>query len=128
MSAVASAIKERQLNSPSYHAQSLRINETDLRDILRRTGELPIGVPETQFTQVCSRLLDDDLFKTLISQNKTHGSDSEWALRLQKRETSLAPFIGHFLVCVFIRLPGCHYTIELDPVASSVVHWEWQPA
>lgn len=31
------------------------------------------------------------------------------------------------LVCVFFRLPGCHYTFEIDPESNTVVHWEWQP-
>ena len=117
-----------QLEDPEPSALSFGINEHDLRDILRQFGELPDGVPRLPFTQLSCRLLTSDQFQTLISQRKMQVSDPDWVSRLQKRCTSLAPYVGHFLICIFIRLPGCHYTIEVDPIVRSVVHWEWQTA
>ncbi len=128
MSAVVSSVNNSQLEDLNYSALPIGISECDLRDILRRLGELPNGVPELPFTQLSCRLLNSDHFQTLVSQSKTQGTDADWASRLQKRRANLENCIGHFLVCVFIQLPGCHYTIEVDPIARSVVHWEWQTA
>ena len=35
-------------------------------------------------------------------------------------------FAPYRLICVFIRLPGVIYTIEIDPGTEEVIHWEWQ--
>jgi hypothetical protein len=102
------------------------IEECEIREILRQLGDLPIGVPDMPFTQLSCRVLNSDHFQTLVSQHKTQGSDTHWTLRLQKRRTNLEKYVGHYLLCVFIRLPMLHYTFEVDPIRRFVVHWEWQ--
>lgn len=72
------------------------------------------------------RLLDSDLFNNIVSQPRNPAADKDWADRLQRRRDTLRPHIGKVLSCVFIRLPGVHYTIEVDVATKDVVHWEWQ--
>ena len=118
MSAVALALDNLDLNCIESSHWSNRIEECDLRDILRQFGELPGLVPEMPFTQLSVRLLDSEHFQYLVSQRKTQGNDSDWESRLQKRRANLETFIGQHLLCVFIRLPGVHYTIEVDPIRA----------
>jgi len=54
------------------------------------------------------------------------GQDSESALRVKRRAKSLTPCLRLRLPCVFIRLPGPHYTVEIDPDNDKIVRWEWQ--
>lgn len=121
MSAVASAVKY-----PHYPPHLGDLNEPELRDIIGQFGELPDAVLQVQFTHTNGRILDDYAFAVATCQLKMQGSDEDWAMRLRRRSTSLAQYIGQYLICVFVRLPGIHYTIEVDPDARRVVHWEWQ--
>lgn len=121
MSAVVSAVQ-----NPHQPAQLCNLNEPELRDIVAQCGGLPDAVLQVQFTHVDGRLFDDYAFAVATSQLKTQGSDEDWAVRLQRRSTSLTPYIGKYLICVFVRLPGIHYTIEVDPDERRIVHWEWQ--
>ena len=97
----------------------------DLRGIIQRFDELPTDVREARFTRVDERCLDHELMTALVTQLPPFNAD-DWPSRLRKREESLLPYVGKVLICVFIRLPGVHYTIEVDPRAGTVVHWEWQ--
>lgn len=99
---------------------------SDLRGVIRGFEELPEYVRYAHFTQVSERQLDFNLFNTMVSQSPNPANDRAWADRLQRRHDALLPHTGKMLTCVFIRLPGVHYTIEVDPVAREVVHWEWQ--
>ena len=76
---------------------------------------------------VSDRILNADLYRSILAQKKTSGTDDEWTARLERRRKNLQKFVGHRLICVLMRLPGVHYTIEIDPSHFSVVHWEWQP-
>ena len=121
MSAVASAVKHPV--HPSYVGE---INELALPNIINQVSELPIAVTQAPFAYVDRRVLSTSLLESLMSQHKTQGSDADWAQTLQRRSTNLTPFIGQYLICVLIRLPGVHYTIEVEPCESRVAHWEWQ--
>jgi len=104
----------------------LDLDELELRQIIRRLGEIPEVVRQVSFTQIIRRIFCASSFAMAISQKKLHGSDEDWEYRLQRRSASLSPYVGKHLICVFIRLPGVHYTIEVDPGERRVVHWEWQ--
>ena len=121
MSAVASAVKHPE--HPSYVGE---IDELALRNIINLIRELPSAVPQEPFAYVDRRVLSTSILESLTTQRKTQGSDADWAQTLQRRSTNLMPFIGQYLICVLIRLPGVHYTIEVEPCESRVVHWEWQ--
>jgi hypothetical protein len=38
----------------------------------------------------------------------------------------LSQYLDKTLICIYIRLPGVHYTIEIDPKMNRVIYWEWQ--
>ncbi len=95
-------------------------------DTVRAFNELPEFVRHAKFRQVNERILDAKLFKTLVSQRPFGSPEEDWADRLQRRYDALHPYIGKKLACVFVRLPGVHYTIEVDVESCEVVYWEWQ--
>ena len=45
---------------------------------------------------------------------------------MSRIEQALHLYIGKMLACVYVRLPGVHYTIEVDVESCEVVYWEWQ--
>lgn len=102
------------------------LSEPELRDIICQFGELPTAVRQAPFSFINGRVLDDDAFEVLISQSRSQGTMEDWTSRLQRRFASLRPYVGHYLICTFIRLPGIHYTIEVEPHLRRVVHWECQ--
>ena len=101
-------------------------SESDLRLVIRTVRELPVGVAGAPFSLVIDRELSEDLYAGLVNQACTTSDLQGWKARLARRRQHLQCCIGRRLMCVFIRLPGVHYTIEIDPVSRSVVHWEWQ--
>ena len=103
-------------------------SEIELRTVIRRFEELPELVRFTQFTRVDERRLTKKLLTTLLTQPPPQNCQGDWELRLQERRESLIQHQGKVLHCVFIGLPGTHYTIEVDLAAREVVHWEWQHA
>lgn len=117
---------ESEISYSEQPAHITDLNDRELREIISQVGELPNAVQQLQFTQTFRRVFDASTFAAATSQQKTSGTDDEWALRLQRRGTSLTPYIGQYLICVLIRLPGVYYTIEVDPGERRVVHWEWQ--
>ncbi len=100
--------------------------KTDPRDAVRAFEGLPEFVRHARFGQVNERLLDSKLFETIVSQRPIRAVETDWADRLQRRYDALHPHIGKKLACVFVRLPGVHYTIEVDVESCEVVYWEWQ--
>ena len=98
----------------------------DLRTIIQDCPGLPDDVTSAKFTSVNHRILDQSLLSFLIKQSVPRGNDQEWSDRRQDRQEALSPYLGRVLIGVFIRLPGIHYTIEVDPELERVVHWEWQ--
>lgn len=100
----------------------------DLRAIIERCEALPAPVRDARFTRIDGRFLDKRLFTKLISQQPSVDTADGWSMRIWQREKALTPYVGKFLMCVFIRLPGVQYTIEICPDKQAVVHWEWQTA
>ena len=109
-------------------AACIESREFKLRNIIRRFDELPELVRLAKFAGVDERRLHYELMTTLFTQPPRPNHQCDWELRLQKRKNALARYRGKVLHCVFIHLPGVHYTIEIDLEASVVVHWEWQNA
>jgi len=103
-------------------------SDFELRTIIRRHEELPEIVRHTEFNVVEERRLNKKLITTLLTQPPPQNCQGDWELRLQKRKDTLIQHQGKVLHCVFIGLPGAHYTIEVDLKARAVVHWEWQHA
>ncbi len=99
----------------------------DLRAIIQQFDELPESVRDAEIARIDGRPLDKNLFTQLISQSPPPNSELGWSTRILKREESLLPYLGQVLFCILIRLPGVQYTVEVDPVTKTVVHWEWQP-
>ena len=101
-------------------------DKNDPTDAVRRFGDLPDFVRHAKFRQVSERVLDSKLFESIVSQRPFRATESHWADRLQRRHEALQPYIGRVLACVYVRLPGVHYTIEVDVESCEVVYWEWQ--
>ena len=98
----------------------------DPKDIIRAFDGLPEFVRYAKFGQVNERILDSKMFEMIVSQRPVRAAEADWAGRLRRRHEALHPHIGKKLACAFVRLPGVHYTIEVDVEACEVVYWEWQ--
>lgn len=111
--------------APARYAAG-NLAESELRSVIGSVRDLPVGVARAPFSLVIDRELTDELYASLVGQ-VCHSSDpTGWQARLDRRRKHLHSCLGRRLVCVFIRLPGFHYTIEIDAMTRSVVHWEWQ--
>ena len=99
---------------------------SDLRCIIAESIDLPDEVLRADFSHIHDRILDQDILSGLISPSTTDAKTGDWTKRRHDREKALIPYLGRRLVCVCIRLPGVRYTIEVDPEADMVIHWEWQ--
>lgn len=98
----------------------------DIRAIIQECDELPANVTSADLTRVVERILDQQLFSFLISESASQSDDAGWVIRQRRRKEALSPYLDKILICVFVHLPGVHYTIEVDPELERVVHWEWQ--
>lgn len=113
----------RQFNIDTGYAAAERF---DPREVIKSCAELPFEVRKAKFMQVEERLIDECLLVRLTNQLSLESNATDWVDRFQSRQDALSPYLGSILTCVFIRLPGVHYTIEIDPITRAVVHWEWQ--
>ena len=99
----------------------------ELRDIVAKHSALPDAVRLAGIGYVETHILERFLFEEISSQAPQPGMAEDWPERLRRRREALEPYVDKLLVCVLIRVPGTHYTIEIDPIEASVVYWEWQP-
>ena len=119
--------KEQRSATPSQDYSQWHASEPlDIRAIIQECSELPPDVTRAELTCVDERIIDRRLLSFLVGQSAPERYDPEWVVRLSCRKDALSPYLGRVLICVFIRLPGIHYTIEVDPELQRVVHWEWQ--
>ena len=107
-------------------SDSLESEPLDIRAIIQKCVELPADVTSSELTCVVERILDQRLFSFLISESASQSNDANWVVRQRRRKEALSPYLDKVLICVFVHLPGIHYTIEVDPELERVVHWEWQ--
>ncbi len=120
-------LKERQFTTSSEDETDSYAGESlNIRGIIRQCIELPPDVISAEFTRVDERLLDQQLLSFLASESVAESDEAERDVRQQCRKGALSPYLGRILSCVFIRVPGVHYTIEIDSESERVVHWEWQ--
>ena len=114
--------------SPDGHLDAETDKHSDLRRILSASKELPAAVVAADFTYVEERVIDKAILETLVG-DPAYGSDApDWVLRRKRRMLALSKYLDQFLICVFIRLPGIHYTIEIDPALGRIAYCEWQVA
>lgn len=119
--------KEQRSATPSEDNSQWHASETlDIRAIIQECRELPPDVTRAKLTRVDERIIDRRLLSFLVGQSAPERRDPGWLDRQSCRKDALSPYLGRVLICVFIRLPGIHYTIEVDPELQRVVHWEWQ--
>ena len=117
---------DRLLDATTYLPQD--DDGFDCAAVIAGFDELPEEVRTARIARAEGRLLDRTLFAQLISQPSPPAMEVGWSSRILKREEALLPYVGKILFCVLIRLPGVQYTVEVDPAAKTVVHWEWQSA
>ena len=122
-------LKEQRSATSSEDLSDLPVSETlDIRTIIQECIELPPDVASAELTSVNERVIDQRLLSFVVNQSASECNDSDWLVRQQCRKSALSRYLGRVLICVFIRLPGVQYTIEVDPELERVVHWEWQTA
>jgi len=121
-----SPLERRPLAESPISGARPESSDFDLRTVICGFNELPELVRHYNFTRVDERRLDYELMTTLLTQLPPPNYQHDWEQRLQRRKDALVRHQGKILHCVFIGLPGVHYTIEVDLEARAVVHWEWQ--
>ncbi len=90
------------------------------------SSDLPKEVRAARISHVRERLIDDAEISRLTEIGHSGSDDPELANRLRVRREALTSCLGSTLICLFIRLPGVGYTVEIDPMNEAIVHWEWQ--
>jgi hypothetical protein len=119
-------------NQPQSSVLAERLNDEgvdeplDIRAILETCKFLPTVVAQARLTSVVERVVDQELLGSLTSDSACPDNTSDWHGRRKRREAALSRYLGQALICVFIRLPGIHYTIEIDPEVGRIIHCEWQ--
>jgi len=88
---------------------------------------LPAVVASADFSFVSERVIDNGVLEELCGDSAYPSGTDDWLDRQKRRKKALSPYLDKPLTCVFIRLPGVHYTIEIDPELERVIYWEWQP-
>ena len=119
----------KELGQDNYANGNLAFEETrtlDLRSIVEKSIDLPAEVLSADFSHVHDRILDQKIISGLTTPSSSETEALEWSERYHRRREALTPYLDKRLICVCIRLPGVLYTIEIDPGADEVIHWEWQ--
>ena len=98
----------------------------NLRSIVKVSIDLPTEVLDADFSHVHERILDQKTISDLLKPSALGTDNSDWSKRCHRRKEALMPYLNQRLICVCIRLPGVVHTIEIDPQAAKVIHWEWQ--
>ena len=93
-----------------------------------RDSNLPQIVRTSPVSQMFERLIDANEISRLTELGPNEKDNAERIERLRIRREALTKHLGSSLTCVLVRLPGVLYTIEIDPINWSIVHWEWQQA
>lgn len=99
--------------------------DRDIREILKRSS-LPTAVKCAEIRYEHARLMDAAMIERLTAIDHNPSSASDHSERLAMRRKALKQYLGSYLTCVLIRLPGAHYTIEIDTNKRRIAHWEWQ--
>ena len=119
----------KELGGDNYADGNLAFDDNrtlDLRSIVEKSTDLPAEVLSADFSHIHDRILDQEIFSGLITPSISGTETSDWSKRCDRRKEALMPYLSQRLICVCIRLPGVVYTIEIDPDAEEVIHWEWQ--
>ena len=98
--------------------------DCDLRKIIGSFAELPTQVRRARFACIEERSISRKFLTSLVTQPPPSTDHLDWKDRLLQREESLYPYFGKTLLCVFIQIPGAHYTVEVDPESEKVAYWE----
>ena len=112
---------------PDYDPSPSTPAPLDIELVLLRST-LPKDVRSTSVSRVFERLIDADEIARLTDPYQVEEYDSYYTNRIRVRRKALTNYLDSTLTCVLIRLPGVTYTIEIDPISHSIVHWEWQQA
>lgn len=119
----------KELRGDNYADGNLAFDDNrtlDLRSIVEKSTDLPAEVLSADFSHIYDRVLDQTVYSSLTTPSSSETETLEWTVRYHQRREALTPYLDQRLICVCIRLPGVVYTIEIDPGAEEVIHWEWQ--
>lgn len=112
--------------SVSNGNQDADAHETTLRKILESDARIPASVRNASFSRCRERVLEEHELQALLAQEPPKGAAEDWPGRLQRRSDALTPLVGRRLYCVFIQLPGTHFTAEISTTAGMLVYWEFE--
>ncbi len=99
--------------------------DVTIRQLMRQCPDLPAAVSDAAFTVRVERVMSASLLEMLTTQSVPDSYQGDWPERLSRRRRALTPYLNRPLICVFVRLPGAHYTLEIDASQPLIVHWEW---
>lgn len=94
--------------------------------MISEVADIPDSVKLAPFSRIAARTITQSVVETLTTKTLEDTSSAEWIHRIRLRRKALLSYVGRTLVCVFVKLPGIHYTLEIDPQIGQVVYWESQ--
>jgi hypothetical protein len=88
----------------------------DLPALLREHASDVTGLEEHRFDQSYIEFLD--------TQIRLSPRGPQWTERLKRRRAALLPFCGVTLLRGRVQVGDTDFTVEIDPAARAVIHWE----
>ena len=119
----------RELSKEDYADGNLDVHDfgtVNLRSVVKESIDLPAEVLSADFSCIHGRILDQKIIAGLTKPSASESENGGCSKRCRRRKKALTPYLDKRLICVCIRLPGVLCTIEIDPGAEKVIHWEWQ--
>lgn len=104
----------------------VKVDRLAIQRIIESCDGLPVRLQALEPAIIQSRVITADVIRQVGHQSPPEGGErkDDWEARMAKRRAVLERFVGRTLVCVYYRLPGSQLTLEIDPLAEAVVHWE----
>lgn len=103
-----------------------RVNSKEtFASAVEQCAELPQAVREAARQSVVEQhSFDQSYIEFLDTQIRLCSRGPEWTERLKKRRAGLLRFTGRQLLRSSLHIGSDDYTVEVDPEAGTVVHWE----
>ena len=118
--------------SRNWHSEEEHSDRLDMSDkalfveVVRATLNLPASLREhaDDVTALAEHRFDESYIEFLDTQIRLTPRGPDWTKRLERRRAALVPFCGVTLLRGSVQVAGTHCTVEIDPKARAVVHWE----
>jgi hypothetical protein len=103
------------------------MNSTALfTEAVRAMASLPASLREHagDVTALEEHRFDESYIEFLDTQIRLSPRGPEWTARLIRRRAALLPFCGVTLLRGRVQVGDIHFTAEVHPETSAVIHWE----